>query len=312
MDTDKFSIINYGKAICYSGYRQGQSPDSQTYPSRDEVREDLQILKDHWQYIRLYDCSKHAEIVLELIREDNLDLKVMLGASIGAEVSNDGCPWGGKYSPESLAENRRHNETEMGRLIDFANQYPDTVFSLSIGNEASVDWTDHMVPVERLIEYSRMIKKSSKQPVTFCENYVPWLGKLEALVDELDFISLHTYPIWEYKRIDEAIEYTKDNYNSVARKYPDKQVVITEAGWATGSNGRGICPDNANEELQKAYFNDLINWTEEEGIITFVFEAFDEPWKGSPDPMEPEKHWGLFTVDRKPKKVMEALETRFV
>jgi hypothetical protein len=37
-----------------------------------------------------------------------------------------------------------------------------------------------------------------------------------------------------------------------------------------------------------------------------VFEAFDEPWKGSPDPMEPEKHWGLFTVDREPKKVMQS------
>jgi len=38
-----------------------------------------------------------------------------------------------------------------------------------------------------------------------------------------------------------------------------------------------------------------------------VFEAFDEPWKGSPDPMDPEKHWGLFTVDREPKKVMQQL-----
>jgi hypothetical protein len=38
--------------------------------------------------------------------------------------------------------------------------------------------------------------------------------------------------------------------------------------------------------------------------MTFAFEAFDEPWKGSPEILEPEKHWGLFTVDRKPKKVM--------
>jgi hypothetical protein len=38
-----------------------------------------------------------------------------------------------------------------------------------------------------------------------------------------------------------------------------------------------------------------------------VFEAFDENWKGSLDPLEPEKHWGLFTVDRRPKLVMQAL-----
>jgi hypothetical protein len=45
----------------------------------------------------------------------------------------------------------------------------------------------------------------------------------------------------------------------------------------------------------------------EGGVLGFVFEAFDEPWKGSPDPMEPEKHWGLFTVERRPKLVMEKL-----
>lgn len=35
------------------------------------------------------------------------------------------------------------------------------------------------------------------------------------------------------------------------------------------------------------------------------FEAFDEPWKGSRDQLECEKHWGLFYVDRSPKLVMK-------
>jgi exo-beta-1,3-glucanase (GH17 family) len=48
-------------------------------------------------------------------------------------------------------------------------------------------------------------------------------------------------------------------------------------------------------------------WTTGAGILTFVFEAFDEPWKGSPDPLDPEKHWGLFNVDRSPKRVMRNL-----
>ena len=30
-----------GPAICYSGYREGQSPDSQTYPAVTQIREDL-------------------------------------------------------------------------------------------------------------------------------------------------------------------------------------------------------------------------------------------------------------------------------
>jgi exo-beta-1,3-glucanase (GH17 family) len=37
-------------------------------------------------------------------------------------------------------------------------------------------------------------------------------------------------------------------------------------------------------------------------VLTFFFEAFDEPWKGSPHPLEPEKHWGLFRVNRQAKE----------
>ena len=81
--------------------------------------------------------------------------------------------------------------------------------------------------------------------------------------------------------------------------------MITEAGWTTNSNGRGIEPWNASEEFQAIYYRELVEWTDEAGILTFVFEAFDEPWKGSPHPLEPEKHWGLYTVDRKPKLVMQ-------
>jgi len=101
------------------------------------------------------------------------------------------------------------------------------------------------------------------------------------------------------------LNYTKDNFFAVANRYPDKPVIITEAGWATNSNGRGIEPHNVSEENQEIYYNDLVEWTDSEGILTFVFEAFDESWKGSSEPLEPEKHWGLFKIDRTPKLVME-------
>ena len=295
-----------GTAICYSGYRRGQSPAERIYPTVEEIREDLLILSRHWRLLRLYDCSTHAERVLEVIRDEGLHLEVMLGAHLDAEVSNDGCPWGGTYSDEQLCANAAGNEASVQRLIELAGRYPELVFAVAVGNEATVDWTDHLVPVERMIEHVRRVKRSVEQPVTFCENYVPWRDKLRALVAELDFISLHTYPVWEYRQVDEALEYSKENYRSVARLYPDKPVVISEAGWTTASNGRGIDPSNASEELQRRYFHDLTAWTRAEGILTFVFEAFDEPWKGSPDPMEPEKHWGLFTVDRQPKRVMQS------
>jgi len=296
-----------GNAICYSGYRRGQSPGDKTFPSVAEIREDLHILHKNWRFLRLYDCSLHAERVLAVIRKDRLDFKVMLGAFLGAEMNNFGCPWGGTYSVDQLEANAAENDAEIERLIALARGHDDIVFAVAVGNEATVDWTDHFVPVERMIQHVRRVKHGVPQPVTFCENYVPWQDKLRPLVRELDFISLHTYPVWEYKHVHDALHYSKENYHSVATLYPDKPVVISEAGWATSSNGRGIDPENSSQELQAIYYADLMDWTQRERILTFVFEAFDEPWKGSADPLEPEKHWGLFTVDREPKLVMQSL-----
>ena len=305
------TLLEHGNAICYSGYREGQCP-GQVYPSYEEIKEDLLILAKNWKFLRLYDSSPHAETVLQVIADEALDFKVMLGVDMGAEMSNPHCPWGAEFSDETLEANRQANNDQVEKAITLSNRYPDIVFSLSIGNEASVEWSDHMVPVTNLIAYVRKVKSSIKQPVTFCENYVPWTYKLEPLAAELDFISVHTYPAWEYRTMEDALEYTKHNYHSVVNHYPGKPVVITEAGWTTASNGRGIEPWNASEELQASYYEQLLEWTTEERILTFVFEAFDEPWKGSPDDLEPEKHWGLFDVARTPKLVMRELYAELI
>ena len=307
MNTFNALNIASAKALCYSGFRDGQYPGGK-FPSFDEVREDLLLLHKHWKYLRLYDCDHHAETVLEVIKKEKLDFKIMQGAFINAEMNNFNCPWGGgTYSEEELKKNGIDNRKKISRLTELAGQFTDIIFSLSVGNEACVDWTDHYVPEKKVLEYIKQVKRDATQSVTFCENYVPWLYKLEKLAEEVDFISIHTYPVWEYKHIDEALDYTKENYYSVARKYPGKAVVITEAGWATKSNGQGINPKNVNEEYQKEYYEMLMDWAKNENILTFFFEAFDESWKGSHEPLEPEKHWGLFYIDRTPKMAIKKL-----
>jgi exo-beta-1,3-glucanase (GH17 family) len=293
------------RGICYSGFRDGQQPGV-SYPSYDEVKEDLMILQPHWKYLRLYDCDKHAETILKVIASEKLEFKIMLGAYIEAEMNNFGCPWGGGvYEEKQLEKNRKQNDKKIDRIIEWANEFPEIIFALSVGNESCVDWSGNYVPVHRVVDFAKKVKKHARQPVTFCENYVPWLNKLKPLAEVVDFISIHTYPVWEYKHIHESLDYTKDNFDVVAKLYPGKPVVITEAGWATNSNGRGIDPEHVNEENQNIYFQDLMEWTSKENILAFYFEAFDEPWKGSAHPLEPEKHWGLYKKDRTPKLVMK-------
>jgi exo-beta-1,3-glucanase (GH17 family) len=292
-------------AICYSGYRSGQSPDAGVHPTYAETKEDLLLLVQHgFALVRLYDCNEASQTALEVIAREGLPLKAMLGAWLAAEVSNPACPWGGTHPQALLEKNRVANAANIERLIALAQRYPAQIHSLSAGNEATVDWTDHLVPEESVLRYVRRLKAALPHPVTFCENYLPWLGKLDALAAEVDFISLHTYPAWEQKTMAQALPYTEENYDSVARRYPGKPVVITEAGWATRSNGRGIPRENASEGLQQEYYRQLVEWSRRRGVLTFVFEAFDEPWKGSDDPAEPEKHWGLFTVGRRPKMAL--------
>ena len=304
-DFFKMFDVPFAKAICYSGFRNGQQPGGIT-PSYEEIKEDLLLLQPHWKYLRLYDCDEHAAKVIQVIQQEQLDFKIMLGAYIVAEMNNHGCPWGGGvYYEEQLEKNKLANEKKIELLIAWANQHPDIVFSLSLGNEACVNWTDHFVPVERVIEFAKRVKQHASQPITFCENYVPWLNYLVPLVGHIDFISIHTYPVWEYKHIHVSIAYTIANYESVAKQFPGVPVVITEAGWATNSNGLGIHTENVNEENQKVYFEGLMDWSAKNSVLTFFFEAFDEQWKGSSDPLEPEKHWGVFKTDRTPKLVMQ-------
>ena len=295
--------LPYRRAICYSGFRDGQSPDTGVFPSDAEIEADLRLLVPDWEAIRLYACDLHAEQVLRIIDAQQLPLKVMLGAYIGAEVNNPNCPWGGMHAEETLSANRLKNQQEVERLIDWAERYSHIVDVVSAGNEATVDWTDHLVEPDAVIDYVRRIQTAISQPVTFCENYAPWLNKLSGLAATVDIISIHTYPVWEYKTVDEAMAYTQENFESVRAANPGKQIVITEAGWATASNGRGIPPENVGEMYQKQYLEELMAWAEREQIVVYVFEAFDENWKGSDHPLEPEKHWGIYRANRLPKLV---------
>lgn len=300
------------QAVCYSGFRAGQHPDrgdGAVNPSYNEILEDLQILSQNSNFplLRMYDSGENTEMTLQIIKENNIDIKVMLGIWLKAELSNhETCEWLKEPIPqEVLAKNAKINKEEIKRGIELANKYTGIIIAVNVGNEALVDWNDHKVDTDTIIAYCRKVKKAIKQQVTVAENYEWWAKKGANLAKELDFISVHIYPVWEGKDIDEGMSYSVANIQKVRDALPDSRIVISEAGWATIASEFG---NRASEEKQMRYFNELMKWTKEMNITTFFFEAFDESWKGNPNnPMGAEKHWGLFTENRKPKKVMQEL-----
>lgn len=303
-------LAGYSRAVAYSGFRHGQHPDrgnGAVNPGDEEILEDLEILSrdSNFGLIRLYDSQENSQAVLRLIRDKNINIKVMLGIWLDAEISNhEGCPWLNEAIPqEVLKNNKLKNKREIERGIGLANQYSDIIVAVNVGNEALVSWTDHLLAVDTVITYVRHVKNSISQPVTVAENHDWWAKNGSGLAGELDFISVHTYPIWEGKDIGEALSFTIENLRSVRNALPQSRMVISEAGWATIASEFG---ERANEAKQMRYYKELFEWTSAMNITTFWFEAFDEDWKGDPgNPQGAEKHWGLFTVDRKAKQVMQ-------
>ena len=303
-------LAGISRAVCYSGFRTGQHPDrgeGAKNPTDKQILEDLLIINQHFSLIRLYDSGENSATVLKLIHENKLNIKVMLGIWLNAELSNHlSCAWLTEPIPQqTLDNNKLENAREIQRGIALANKYKKNVVAVNVANEALVDWNDHRVDVDTLISYVRQVKKAIKQPVTVAENYEWWAAHGVKLAKELDFIAIHIYPVWEGKDIDEGIQYSIENVQKVRNALPNTRIVISEAGWATTASEFGA---RASEDKQKQYYDWIMLWAKKMNITAFFFEAFDEDWKGETNnPLGAEKHWGLYKIDRTPKIVMKKM-----
>ena len=110
--------------------------------------------------------------------------------------------------------------------------------------------------------------------------------------------------------MERARDYAKSQYRSTADYIKSlglsKPIHIGETGWATASNSfYGPEGSKATDEYKSALYYQLMrDWTKEEKIACFYFEAFNEPWKDGQNPGGSENHFGLFDVSGKAKYVL--------
>ena len=330
-------------AISYGGYRM-TSRDSQ--PSIAELKEDMKILHSmDIRVLRTYNVQlPHASNVLkaihELKQEDaSFEMYVMLGAWIDClNAWTDQAPNHDIESP--------NNAAEIGRAVALAQQYPDIVKVLAVGNEAMVKWaTAYFVQPDVILKWVNHLQDlkakgslSKDLWITSSDNFASWGGgenqyhvkALEDLANAVDYLSVHTYPMHDthynpnfwgvfgqenqtatLKQIDAAMlrakNYAKAQKDSVSGYLKSINVVkpihIGETGWASFSNGfYGPNGSKATDEYKEAiYYKHMREWTNQNGMSCFYFEAFDEPWKDAHNQGGSENHFGLFTVDGKAK-----------
>jgi len=292
-------------AVAYGFYRKGQAPRV-ACPSKEEMLEDLNILTRYWHHIRVYGADKDTEQLLQVISENNLPVKVMLGIWLENETRD----------PSKIFRNLE----QLTKGIQLANEYPDIVSSVSVGNETRVYWSYHRMEQANVIKYIRMVRSVVSQPVTTADDYQFWLEEesLE-IAHELDFISTHIHPLWNSISLEEGVAWTDSVYKKLKILHSDKDIVIAETGWATdydqndiGIGAQGTQFNHAPDEVQQKIFFEAINkWSKKNTVMTYWFEVFDEPWKGGGEhtsPKHAEKHWGLFYENRQPKLAMKNLK----
>ncbi|MGH1363159.1 MAG: glycosyl hydrolase family 17 [Calditrichia bacterium] len=291
-----------GNAVSYGPYRKGQAPGVNG-PSEAEILEDLQLISRHWNLIRVYASDDDSERVLKVLRDNELPIKVMLGVWLENETDKPA--------------RREQNIKQVLRGIELANEYPELLAAINVGNETQVFWSGHRMLGEDLIRYVRAVRKHTLLPVTVADDYNFWnKPESKALAAEVDLIVCHMYAMWNGKTLDNAIVWTDSTYRAIRLAYPEHAIVLGETGWATIYNAEKTGPDEqgtlikgeVSVRAQGEFLIALDKWIEENQVTTFLFEAFDEPWKGGGEasgPNEVEKHWGVFFEDRTPKPSFE-------
>lgn len=286
-----------GNGISYGAYRDGESPD-QGLSSKDNILEDLQIIAKHWNLIRLYGSDAQSKNILEVIEDNNLPIRVMLGAWLDGHKT------------------KQENDEQIRLAIEFANRFEQIIIAVNVGNEIFVDWSWHRInDVDKVIDQIREVRAAIKQPVTVSDDYNFWNKRhSKKVADELDFICLHGYALWNSTQLEQGLKWTETTYQDIKSRHPDQNIAFCETGWATSkvSTGNGdearLMIGKVGENEQKVFFDQYNDWVNHNQIISFYFSSFDEGWKGGFDGDNPmakaEKHWGLYKSDRSPKKAM--------
>ncbi len=194
-------------AISYGGYRKSSR---EFQPTIAQLKEDMKILQAmNIKVLRTYNvqlaqASNVLKAIHQLKKEDEtFEMFVMLGAWIDCKNA-----WTDK-EPDHTIESTQ-NESEINRAVALANQYPDIVKVIAVGNEAMIRWaTSYYVQpnvILKWVNYLQNLKKEGRLSkdlwITSSDDFASWGGgeksyhakDLEDLIKAVDYISMHTYP----------------------------------------------------------------------------------------------------------------------
>lgn len=261
----------------YTPFDKDQSPFDKPFTLRPERMDaDFALLATRFECVRTYSMTG-LEGLPALARKHGL--KLMLGAWVNANPVDTG--------------------KEIGALVKAANEYPDVVQAVIVGNETLLRKEVTGAQLARLIG---QVKAQVKQPVTYADVWEFWLKHPE-VAPAVDFITIHLLPYWEDQPtgIDAALAHVADIRQVFGSRFAPKDILIGETGWPSeGRQRETALPSRVNEAR---FIRGFVHMAEENGWRYNLIEAFDQPWKRESEGAVG-GYWGLFDANRQDKGVL--------
>ncbi|MEI6333238.1 MAG: glycosyl hydrolase family 17 protein [Methylococcaceae bacterium] len=261
-------------SVSFAPFREGESPLTEVFPTAEEIDEDLRLLSTETHTIRTYASTRGLTDVAAMAQKYGLN--VIQGAWIGGMT---------------MAE---ENQAEIDQLIKVANQYPDVIKRVIVGNEVLL--RGELKP-EQLLQYIRQVKKAVKQPVSYADVWSFYIRYPE-IAKEVDFFTVHILPYWEDEplKIEDTAAHIEKNYRKIREAYPDKPILIGESGWPSAGRQRGWAVPSVVNEAK--FIRSLVQLANKNGFDYNIVEAFNQPWKSQLEGVVG-ANWGLYSADRK-------------
>ncbi len=261
------------RGISYSPSHLFNEKDHE-WVSPEQIDRDMAQLSQLTGRIRTYTVSNGLDRVPEIARRHGLTV------SLGMWISSD------------MEMNEK--EIQTGIRVALANRR--VVDRVIVGNEAVLRGD---VTAEQLNGYIKRVRAALpyRIKVTTAEPWSTWLLNPE-LGENVDIIFVHLLPYWEGISARDSLGFLGRAYEHVQDEFPDKPIIIGEAGWPSeGRTKRAAEASLANE----AYFiRAFVKLAMEKGWDYYLIEAYDQPWKGGNEGAVG-AYWGLFDANGKPK-----------
>ena len=167
------------------------------------------------------------------------------------------------------------NEEQIALGIRTALANRRSIDRVIVGNETQ---TFGSVSPDQLNDYIRRVRMAlpARIKVTTAEPWSTWMMTPE-IGQNVDLIFVHLLPYWENVDIRGALKSSEGFYNHVQAEFPDKQIVVGEAGWPSEGRTRGRA--EASPANEGYFLRAFVQFAMEKGWDYYLFEAYDQPWK---------------------------------